>query len=379
MKIGILSHNYPKSSQDRADAGIFIYDFAHELAKRADVFIFCPDFGGKKEKYKTVPVSWFDWGGSSEKFGNWKIWNPKSLLNFYQLITCGQSQAVSFAQRNRLDYCLACWSLPSAIFAKAIMDELGVPYGAWSLGSDLNKYVRYPILGEMIKSSLRSADLRFANSYILCDRVKEVTGLDCSFMPAITDFDIAKIKSVKPKLDKHVFNFLYVGRFELVKGTDILVEAIRVLAKGENNFMVTFIGDGTLMPAVKQKIDGYRLGSKTNLLGTCGKDVIAGYMLASDSLVIPSRSESLPLVLLEAAKSGLPIISTDVGDCKRMTEDYNVGYSVVPGKPEELAKVMRKMMHTKTDRKVFAAGLRRISQDFTQKTAVDTLMSAISK
>lgn len=42
MKILIITHNYPVSAGDRQNAGIFVYDFAHELVKYAEVTVFCP-------------------------------------------------------------------------------------------------------------------------------------------------------------------------------------------------------------------------------------------------------------------------------------------------------------------------------------------------
>src|SRR5437016_2897314 len=111
-KIAIFTHNYPITSKERKDAGIFVYDFAHELYEYADVFIFCPDFGGKKESYKKVPVKWVDWKGPKIKFGNWPMWSPVSVFNFFKLIFIGSREAEKFVKDNNIDYVLACWTMP---------------------------------------------------------------------------------------------------------------------------------------------------------------------------------------------------------------------------------------------------------------------------
>src|SRR5258708_28485886 len=251
LKIGILTHNYPINSKERKDAGIFIYDFCQELSKHADVFVFCPDFGGKKEIYKKVKVTWFDWKGGNEKFGNWKLFNPLYVLKFFKLIYIGQSKAIEFARKNNLDYCLTCWTLPSAIFGLRIKQALNISYATWSLGSDVNKYVKIPILGQLIYLSLKSADSLFANSFALSRKVEGICGRRCDFMPAITTFNSRK--DIRIQIDDNFYNFLFVGRLEKVKGLDILLSAVKKLSNKEASFRINLLGGGTLLEELKNK------------------------------------------------------------------------------------------------------------------------------
>lgn len=378
MRIGILTHNYPKTSEDRSDAGVFIYDFAQELAKKHRVFVFCPDFSGKKDCYKKVPVTWFDWGGDGGKFGDWSLASPLSVLRFFKLMARGKKAAIEFTKRNRLDFCLATWALPSGVFAQCVKKKLGIPYATWSLGSDLNKYAKFPILRQLIERSLKKADVCFANSYLLLDKVERLSRRRCRFMPAITEFDL---KSIKPiKLDKNIFNFLFVGRLEKVKGPDILIEACRSLKRKSPDFVVHILGDGSLLVSLKKQVD--RLGIKGNIdfFGLAGKREVGGYMLGADCLVISSRSESLPLVLLEAARAGLAIVATDVGDCRRLIKDYNMGVVVSREDPQRFAGAMLEAMRQgKSFKRKHKEGLSRVAKDFTQKYAVKTFLDEVKE
>ncbi len=373
VRIGILTHNYPITSKDRKDAGIFIYDFAQELAKNADVFVFCPDFGGKKEKYKKVPVTWFDWGGGNEKFGNWKLFNPLYVYKFFKLIFLGQREAIKFAQKNNIDYCLCCWAVPSAIFGLRINQSLGIPYASWSLGSDVNKYIRFPILGQLIYFAMKKSLRLYANSFRLCEIVKHVSGRECDFLPAITDFKLKNV--VKPKLNKNKFNFLYVGRLENVKGPDLLVQAVEILSKKRKNFVVNVLGDGSMMDTLQEK--SKNISNYINFVGWADEAVVGGYMKESKCLVIPSRNESLPLVMIEAAKVKLSVIATDVGDCERMIKKYKLG--IVAGKenPNMLAKAMGNMIDMKVNIKL--AKFTDLTRDFSQSRATKTFLSGIIK
>ena len=152
--IGIFTHNYPRNSQERKDAGVFVYDFAQKLSDDVKVCVFCSDLRGKKEEYKKVPVHWFDWGGTKKKLGNWGVFSPLSIINFIKLMVIGCKKAYFFANKNKLDYCLAVWALPSSVYTYFIKKKLGIPYAIWCLGSDINKYAKLPILRQLIIVSL---------------------------------------------------------------------------------------------------------------------------------------------------------------------------------------------------------------------------------
>lgn len=377
MRIGILTHNYPRTSDDRKDAGIFVYDFAQELSKEGEVFVLCPNFAGKKEEYKKVPVTWFDWMGGNEKLGSWKTFDPLSLIKFISLILEGRRAALKFAKENKLDFLLACWAIPSGVYGEYVKRHTGIPYSTWSLGSDLNVYVKYPILSNLIKNSLRNADVRFANSYLLLDKIKKIVGLDAQFLPAITHFDV---KGVKPtKLDEKKFNFLFVGRLEKVKGPDILIKACNRLNKQGVNFSLKIVGEGNMREKIRAMIVDFGLERKVKLLGRLGKTEVASLMLGSDCLVIPSRNESLPLVLIEAARAGLPVVATDAGDCRRLIEDYNIGF-VAGVQDEELADFMKAAANEgKQFKERRKEGLKKISERLSQENAVNILLEAIKK
>src|SRR5579859_748949 len=165
LTIGVFTHNYPVNSTDRKDAGMFVHDFCHELVKHSKVVVFCPDFGGKKENYKKVPVKWMDWGGPKNKFGTWSFFSPISVFNFFRLMIVGCREAESFARKNKIEYSLACWTLPSSIYTLWLNIKLGIPYGVWILGSDVNIYAKFPIIRQLTIMALKKAQTRFANSY----------------------------------------------------------------------------------------------------------------------------------------------------------------------------------------------------------------------
>ncbi len=376
IKVGIFTHNYPITSTERKDAGIFVYDFAHELYKNAEVFIFCPDFGGKKEKYKNIPVTWMDWGGPKIKFGNWPFYSPVSVLNFFKLIFTGSRKAEEFVRLNKIDYVLACWTMPSSIYALWTNIRLKIPYSVWVLGSDVNIYAKFPILRQLTVLALRKAHNRFSNSYWLISATEKLSGKKCNFMSAITNF---KDSNIKPQnLSKNVFNFLSVGRLEKVKGPDVLIKACLELKKRDSNFLLHMLGDGTMKNDLVEFVNKHGLNENVKLYGNSSKDEIISFMKSAQSHVITSRAESIPLVMVESARFGLPTIATNVGDCKYAINKYNIGIVARSEDPVDIAKKMYQAMREGSNfKKNRQKGLKRISDDYKQEIPVGTFLKEL--
>lgn len=354
MRIGIYTHNYPKSEGDRADAGVFVSDFVEELSKKHEVFIFYT-------------------GPESGKFGNWKFTNPFSYIKFVWLFVEKTIKSVNFVRKNKLDYILAFWSLPSGVLAYFTKFILGTPYAVWCLGSDLNFYARVPILRILIRCSLRSANFRFANSRKLCKIGGRLSGRSFYFLSAVTENPSAFLKKVR--MFANCTNFLFVGRLEKVKGVDVLIKAARILSEDKVKFKINILGDGTMRHTLEKLVRRSGLDDYINFSGQSDKETVFSYMKSSDFLVVPSRSESLPLVIIEAAKVGLPIVATNVGDCGRLMRRYNIGKSVAPNNPKRLAKVLKETVREKKDK--YRAGLRLLADDFSLEKSVSMFLKYI--
>ncbi len=365
MRIGILTHNFPATSQERKDAGIFLYDFAQELAKSHKVFVLCPSFEGKKEKYTKVPVTYFPWKGGKNKLGDFKPTSPSSLIQFVSLLKNGRRASEAFVTNNKLDYIIAAWAFPSGDFAYYAHKKTGVPYAVWTLGSDMNKFIHYPFLKQLIIRSLKAANLRIANSHALIKKVELVSHRPCQFLPAVTNLSEGVVNVER---DKNVFTFLYVGRLESVKGPDILLEACEKLPLG--NWKIEIGGDGTLEKSLHKTKTHSKHNERIDFLGRLDGKLVADQMKKADCLVVPSRNESLPLVIIEAARNGLPVIATDVGDCKHIIKQYNVGYVARPNDANSLYTKMKKALQTKGFRKRFGKGTNALARDFTQEKVI---------
>ncbi|HUD85751.1 MAG TPA: glycosyltransferase family 4 protein [Xanthobacteraceae bacterium] len=119
---------------------------------------------------------------------------------------------------------------------------------------------------------------------------------------------MAEFEPVRSKPD--ATDIVCVGELRPVKAIDILIEALAILKRSGRTVTATIVGEGPEAPNLKAQAD--RLGI-TDAVHFVGYRPAREAFAMGRMLVIPSRAESLPYVVLEAAAAGVPIIATDVG------------------------------------------------------------------
>jgi glycosyltransferase involved in cell wall biosynthesis len=126
-----------------------------------------------------------------------------------------------------------------------------------------------------------------------------------------------------------------VGRLSREKGVDVFVHACRVLAGRGRRFSAVIVGDGPEEPSLRSL--AARLGLERHVRFTGRIDSVAGVYRQFDLVVLPSRSEGLPNVLLEAMAADRPVIATAVGAVPDVLREPGAGVTVRPGDPLTLA------------------------------------------
>jgi glycosyltransferase involved in cell wall biosynthesis len=102
----------------------------------------------------------------------------------------------------------------------------------------------------------------------------------------------------------------YVGEFRHIKGADILVDAVALLRAGGKPVTLTLAGDGEELEALKAQIARLGLTDAVRFIG----HVKARYGFSKGKvLVVPSRGDSMPYVVIEAAAAGVPMVAANVG------------------------------------------------------------------
>lgn len=131
---------------------------------------------------------------------------------------------------------------------------------------------------------------------------------------------------------------LVVGRLSSEKGVDVLLNACAMLVARGVCFHLDIVGDGPDRGSLESMTARNALSAVVTFHGHQSDP--KPFYRSADLLVIPSRSEGLPNVLLEAIAHGLPVVSTRVGAVPEVLTDESVGLLCAIGDPEGLASVI---------------------------------------
>ncbi len=140
---------------------------------------------------------------------------------------------------------------------------------------------------------------------------------------------------------------LYVGRFEPLKGLDILLEAVACLKKSNRLRLVIVGGDGANNPGnqfLRQKTQDLGIAAKCFFAGPIEQKKLPPYYNSADALVIPSRYESFGLVGLEALACGRPVISTPVGAMNDILREARAARVIAGISPQSLADEIQSLI-----------------------------------
>lgn len=171
---------------------------------------------------------------------------------------------------------------------------------------------------------------------------------------------------------------LTVANFNHIKGLDILCHAIALLADQKK------LNDSTCFYIVGQPVkDIQQLSELAERLGVISylhmegiSNQVAAYLTASNIYVQPSRSEGLPLSLMEAASVGLPLIGTRAGGVPEVIKHEYNGLLVNPEEPQQLAEAILSVLSQPALQKQYGAGsMEKYRHLFAIETAVGNVIN----
>jgi glycosyltransferase involved in cell wall biosynthesis len=189
----------------------------------------------------------------------------------------------------------------------------------------------------MVRTQTNKIYRFFPNSKKLANRIrKEVTGYDIKAI--YNGYDLNLIIGCKAdrnenlaarnnKSDQH-FTIIQVGELDDNKNPLFTVKALCQLKKTISNVRLIFVGDGPEQKSIKESVDRHKLGESVLLTGRVDRATCLAMMQEADVLVLTSKSESFPNVLIEAQLLGIPVVSFDVGAAEEIIQSSVNGFIV---------------------------------------------------
>lgn len=167
-------------------------------------------------------------------------------------------------------------------------------------------------------------------------------------------------------------DFLYIGMMRDLKGPDLFLDALALLRERDAIMASAhFVGDGPDKPAYVEKIRQLDLGDQVTVHDAMPARQAFGL---AKTVVVPSRAESMPYVVLEAIAAQKPLIATRVGGIPEIFAD-EADNLVAPGDAQALYSAMRKAL----DDEDAEARAKRRSEALKQRFSVEVMAAAIEE
>jgi glycosyltransferase involved in cell wall biosynthesis len=140
---------------------------------------------------------------------------------------------------------------------------------------------------------------------------------------------------------------VFVGRLVPYKGLPVLLDACVALRSRSREFVLDIAGRGPSLESLEKKVASTGLGDRVHFLGFVPDAELGGLYRSADLVVVPSISslESTATALEEAVACGVPVVGTDLpGTAENVPNDGRLGLLIPPGRPEDLAAAMDRML-----------------------------------
>jgi glycosyltransferase involved in cell wall biosynthesis len=223
---------------------------------------------------------------------------------------------------------------------------VGLPYSFTAHGSDL--HVDRHMLCQKVAAAEFVVAVSEDNRRVILDTCPAVNGrvrvIHCGVDTAVfrpVDDRGSGTTAERPSLD-----IVSIGTLHEVKGQSVLVDACRVLAERGIGLRARFVGDGPDRSMLAERIAAANLGPHVELLGTRTRAEIAALLASTDVVVAPSvptrkgKREGIPVVLMEAMASGIPVVASRLSGIPELVTDGQNGKLFPAGDATALADLL---------------------------------------
>jgi glycosyltransferase involved in cell wall biosynthesis len=229
------------------------------------------------------------------------------------------------------------------------------------------------------------AELKYAYAARFCDWIVGICDATANNLKSLHSIPARKIVRVYngaaplPRAAKdHCppkggFTLVYVGRLEPVKNHTLLLHAFRAALSSTPSLQLWMVGDGSERAILECLAVELGIGERVTFWGQ--QLDVAPFFSAADTFIMSSKSEGLPISLLQAFSLRLPAIVTNVGGMAEVVQIAQAGFTVSATDSAEMAAAILRLAASDDERKRFSNNAEEAFHTrFTLKTMVDAYM-----
>lgn len=156
----------------------------------------------------------------------------------------------------------------------------------------------------------------------------------------------------------------YIGRLSGEKGIQHFVQALPPILNYRQDICIFIGGDGPLKEEIETSLQEKKVADRANLAGWISHEDLPKYLNQLHLLVLPSYTEGLPNIMLEAMACGTPVLATPVGAIPDVIIDGKTGFIMKNNSPECIAESIRRVMDSQEIEHIAEDGRRFVEDNF---------------
>jgi glycosyltransferase involved in cell wall biosynthesis len=365
MKIAILVPLFPP--RWIAGTEIATYNIATYLAKRGHEVHVITSFD------EGLPKESSEQGFYVHRIG-WRKVRFLGIISFWLKMT--------LIVRNIKPETIHCQDLGMGIPGYLASKLLKRPYSVWGQGSDV--YLPSFLSRLLSKFVLRNADVAIALTEDMKKKMQNICDREILVIPNGIDLknfqDLPPKHSIRKSLGIGINDevILFVGRFRPEKGLKYLIYAMQIIKQKNVSARLMLVGEGPEENNLRQLVHQLNLNSVT-FVGQIANEKVPQFMMAADIFMLPSLSEGLPNVVLEAMASGLPIVASKVGGLPEIIIEGINGFLVEPKNAEQIAEKVILLQSNDELRENISKNNKEKVRGYSLNTVIENLEGAYQK
>ena len=190
----------------------------------------------------------------------------------------------------------------------------------------------------LIQKAFKNADELVCVGTALSSSIKAQFGMDSLVLPNFVDPEAFTISNQKEEL----FTFVFIGDLIARKNAHLLLSTFAKIARGRDVRLV-FIGDGPQKKHLQGQVREYNLSEQVVFKGRFSEGEVAKHLKTAHCLILPSKTETFGIVLIESLMCGVPVIATPSGGPADIVTP-EVGLLLTSFNVDELSDAMNNML-----------------------------------
>jgi colanic acid/amylovoran biosynthesis glycosyltransferase len=188
--------------------------------------------------------------------------------------------------------------------------------------------------------------------------------------------DLARFPVVDRSERENATRILNVGRTVPEKGQALLIEAVAELAARGLDARLTIVGGGPQLDELRGLAERLGVAESVELTGPVGQGEILAHYERADVFAMPSFAEGIPVVLMEAMATGLPVVSTHIAGIPELVSNGQSGFLVQPGRADALRDALERVLDASPDERAAMghAGRAKVEGEFAIDRVAERLL-----